>query len=112
MGIMFRHAVLLVIFSAFLPKSLQEDDELVLAQTKDGKRYIAKRERGQTNNGIEENVGTDYSRVKDRRGKICLDKDGVHRKHQEFWLEPHGKGKWPVSCNCMKGNVKCFEPKK
>ena len=58
---MLRHVVLLVMFSGLLPKSLQVD-ELVLAHSKDGKRYIAKR--GQTHNGIDEDVGTDYSRLK------------------------------------------------
>ena len=56
---MVRHVVVLVMFSGLLSKSLQVD-ELVLAHVKDGKRYIAKR--AQTNNNLDEDVGTDYSR--------------------------------------------------
>ena len=62
---MLKHLLLLVMFSGLLHKSLQEVDELVLAHSKDGKRYIAKK--GKTN--IDEDVGTDYSRV---TGKVAL----------------------------------------
>ena len=58
---MFRHVVVLVMLSILLPKSLQVGDELVLAKSKDGKNYLAKKR--PTNISIDEDVGTDYSRL-------------------------------------------------
>ena len=52
---MFTHVLLLVFFSGLLPKSLQGADELVVAHSKNGKRYLAKKV------NIDEDVGADYS---------------------------------------------------
>ena len=57
----------MVMLSGLLPTSLQEAGDLVLAHSKDGKRYIAKK--GKTNSGIDEDVGADYSRA---QGKVTL----------------------------------------
>ena len=64
---MFRHVVVLVMFSVLLPKSLQVGDEHVLAKSKDGKIFLAKKR--PTNISIDEDVGTDYSRL---QGDIFL----------------------------------------
>ena len=57
---MLIHVVSMVMLSGLLPISLQEAGDLVLAHSKDGKRYIA---------SIDEDVGADYSRA---QGKVTL----------------------------------------
>ena len=54
--IMLRHVVLLLMFSAFLPESLQGDDQLVLAESEEGKRFLGKKRQTKI-----DDVGTDYS---------------------------------------------------